>query len=309
MRFRVLGPLRVRSGAGWVSVPATQQRVVLAVLLAETGTTVSTDRLVDAVWAERPPRRAVNTVQAYVMRLRRLLGDEGRHLLVTRGHGYEVILGRDDLDAAVFERLVSSGRQAVDTGRTDAGATRLAQALELWRGQAFSDVPAVEALAGWVTHLEQVRLTAQEDQLGALLDLGRHETAVDQLYGLVEESPLRERRWALLIRALTGCDRRAEALAVFQRVRQVLRTELGLEPGPQLRELQRTILAEDPVTVARPVVAPAQLPADVVRFTGRADQLVRLDGLLRVDRSEPATAVVISAIAGTAGVGKTNPEE
>ena len=254
MRFRVLGPLRVRCDAGWRPVPARQQRVVLAVLLADAGATVSTERLVEAVWADRPPRRAVNTVQAYVMRLRKLLDDRGRRIIATRDPGYELALGRDDLDAAVFERLVGSGRQAMDAGCADAGAARLAQALALWRGPAFCDVPAVASLTGRMTHLEQMRLAAEEDHLAALLALGQHAAAVDRLYRLVEDDPLRERRWALLMRALTGCHRRGEALEVFQRVRRVLQTELGIEPGPQLCELQRTILATHrprPATMSR----------------------------------------------------------
>jgi DNA-binding SARP family transcriptional activator len=239
MRFRVLGPLLVWHGSGWVPVPAEQQRVVLAVLLAEAGSAVSTDRLVDAVWADRPPQRAVNTVQAYVMRLRRLLGEDGHCLITTRGRGYELVAGRDDLDATVFERLVSSGRQEIDAGRVETGAARLAQALELWRGRAFADVPTVSSLTCRVTHLEQARLAAQEDHLAALLDLGRHATVVDELHRLVEDSPLRERRWALRMRALAGCGRRAEALEAFQQARRVLQAELGLQPGPQLCELQR----------------------------------------------------------------------
>ncbi|HEU4346845.1 MAG TPA: AfsR/SARP family transcriptional regulator [Actinoplanes sp.] len=244
MRFRVLGSLMVRNGAGWVPVPAEQQRVVLAVLLTEGGAVVSTERLVDAVWAERPPRRAVNTVHAYVMRLRQRLGDEERRLIVTRCRGYELLLDRDDLDATIFEHLVSSGRLAMDTGQTKEAATRLSRALALWRGPAFADVPAIPSLTGRTAHLEQERLTAQEDRLVALLDLGRHGAVVDELFRLVEETPLREQRWALLMRALAGRGRRAEALAVFRRASLVLRSELDIAPGPQLRELRRAILTE-----------------------------------------------------------------
>jgi DNA-binding SARP family transcriptional activator len=207
---------------------------------------VSTERLVDAVWADRPPRRAVNTVQTYVMRLRRLLGEDGHRLITTRGRGYELVAGHDDLDAGVFELLLSSGRQEIDAGRAETGVTRLAKALALWRGPVFADVPTIPLLAGRVTRLEQLRLAAQEDHLATLLDLGRHETAVSELHRLVEDAPLRELRWALLMRALAGCGRRAEALEAFQQARRVLRAELGMEPDPRLRELQRAILAETP---------------------------------------------------------------
>src|SRR5574342_296206 len=139
MRFRMLGPLRVRAGTGWVPVTAEKQRVLLAVLLADAGRVVSTDRLVDAVWGERTPRRAVNAVQVYVLRLRRLLGDD---LLVTRGHGYELVIGRDDVDAVVFERLVATARRELEHGRLEVGAGRLARALALWHGPVLADVPA-----------------------------------------------------------------------------------------------------------------------------------------------------------------------
>jgi DNA-binding SARP family transcriptional activator len=316
MRFRMLGPLLVRTGAGWTPVAAGQQRVVLAVLLADAGRAVSTERLVDAVWGDRPPRRAVNTVQAYVLRLRRLLGDG---VVATRGRGYELVAGRDDIDAGVFERLISAGRRELAAGRAEPGATRLGRALALWRGPVFADVPASPSLTVQVVHLDQLRQAAEEDHVAALLDLGQHAEVVETLNRLAEEAPLRERRWTLLIRALGGCGRRAEALEAFHRARRVLRSELGLEPGPELREAQRAVLTGGgpqapaaPDAVRQAAAVPAQLPADVAGFTGRATQLERLDAVLPAgDRSETSTepstgtAVVISAIAGAAGVGKT----
>src|SRR5262249_54533035 len=159
---------------------------------------------------------------------------------------------------------------------------RLARALALWRGPAFADVPASPLLTERVAHLEQKRLTVEEDHLAALLDLNRPAQVVDELHRLVEQSPLRERRWALLIRALDRCGRRGEALDAFHRARQVLRDELGLEPGAELRQVQRTILADDPPqepVAAWPTPVPAQLPADVAAFTGRAEALKQLDSL------------------------------
>ncbi|MFL6145455.1 MAG: BTAD domain-containing putative transcriptional regulator [Labedaea sp.] len=309
MRFRMLGPLRVRTGAGWMPVAAAQQRVVLAVLLANIGRVVSTERLVDAVWADRAPRRAVNTVQAYVMRLRRLLGDDRGSLIVTRGGGYELRAVDDHVDAVLFERLVGMGKRELDRGRPETGAGRLAKALALWHGPVLADVPASAELAPRAAQLEQVRLAAEEDHSAALLELGRHAEVVENLRRLVQDSPLREQRWALLISALDRCGRRADALDAYQRARRLLREELGLEPGPQLRQAQRTILAADaprpPVVTARLPVVPAQLPPDVVGFTGRDEDLAWLDGLLHTEGDEPATAVVIAAVGGMAGVGKT----
>jgi DNA-binding SARP family transcriptional activator len=191
MRFRMLGPLLVRTSAGWVPVAAEQQRIVLAALLTEAGRTVSTERLTDAVWGECPPRTAVNTVHAYVMRLRRLLG-EG--VLLTRGHGYELAVGESDVDAIVFERRATSGRSALDRGQLEAAQTRLTEALALWRGAVFADVPASPSLTARVSQLEQMRLATEEDRVGVLLDLGRHAQAVTELYRLVDQSPLREGR-------------------------------------------------------------------------------------------------------------------
>lgn len=359
MRFRILGPLRVRTGGGWEPVAAERQRLILAVLLADAGRAVSIESLVDAVWGERPPAGATNTVRVYVMRLRRQLGDG---VLNTRGRGYELLAGPNDIDAGVFQRLASSGRSEVDNGRPQTGAARLAKALALWRGPAFADVPASPSLTSRAAYLEQLHLSAQEDHIAALLDLDRHAEVVDELHHLVEQSPLRERRWALLMRSLHRCGRRAEALDAFHRAREVLNDELGLDPGPELRELQHAILADEldrlterpsvevtaakvttaelaavkvaaaDVTMAETTAAqttaaemakaeltaaevtavevtaaerpamekPAQLPADVLGFTGRDAHLARLDMLPRNEDQ-----AVVAAVTGTAGVGKT----
>lgn len=304
MRFRILGPLRVRTSEGWEPVAAERQRLILAVLLADAGRAVSIENLVDAVWGEHPPAGATNTVRVYVMRLRRLLG-EG--VLNTRGRGYELLAGPNDIDAGVFQRLASTGRNEVDKGRPQVGALRLAKALALWRGPAFADVPASPCLTGQVAYLEQLHLSAEEDHISALLDLGRHTEVVDELHRLVEQNPLREKRWALLMRSLHGCGRRAEALDAFHRAREVLLDELGLDPGPELRELQRAILAEEVppsrsslMVSERDQPTPAQLPADVLGFTGREAHLQRLDSLPCQENQS-----MVAAVTGPAGVGKT----
>ena len=301
----MLGPVRVHDGTDWVPVAADRQRLVLAVLLAEVGRAVTVDLLVDALWGDRPPGGATNTVRAYVMRLRRLLGDS---VLATRSRGYELVTGRDDVDAIVFERLTAAGRQDLTGRRPEAGVARLARALALWQGPVLADVPPCPTLATRVAHLDHLRLAAEEDHAAALVELGRSADAVERLYRLVDEQPLREQRWVLLMRALDLSGRRGEALEAFQQARRILRDELGLEPGPQLRGLQAAVLTieppRDPAIVLRaPVVA--QLPADVVGFTGRDGELKQLDALLSAGDDPQATAVVISAIAGMAGVGKT----
>jgi DNA-binding SARP family transcriptional activator len=312
VRLRMLGPVRVWSGDGWMPVAALQQRLLLATLLVDAGQVVSTQRLMYEVWGDRPPRTALKTVHAYVMRLRRLLGDDGARLLVTRDHGYALVIGEGDLDAWEFERLVETGQKELAGGRPDRAAERLSEALVLWQGPALADLPESTTRAARVAQLEQVRLVAIEDHLTALLELDRHAEAEGQLHRLVEEHPLRERLWALLMQAQRAGGHRAEALATYQRARRLLREELGLDPGASLQQLQRDILADDDRPLSTPpstspvAMVPAQLPADVYGFTGRHDQLKDLDALLPgTDGGVGTTAVVISAIAGTAGVGKT----
>lgn len=303
----MLGPLRVRTGDGWARVAAEQPRVVLAVLLAEAGRTVSTERLVDAVWEDRPPRTAANTVAAYVLRLRRLAGAD---VLVTRARGYELVARDGDIDAVVFERSLAAARRELHMGRLESGAVRLAGALAWWPGPepALADVPPRAALEARVAHLDLLRQGAVEDHLGALLDLGRHAEVVDDLYRLTGEQPLRERRWELLMTALQRCDRRVDALAAYAQLRRLLAAELGVEPGARLRLLHRAIVAGHeparPMAAGRPLAVPAQLPADVAGFTGRARELERLDAMLAAT-DDAAGAAAVSVLAGAAAVGKT----
>lgn len=308
VRFRMLGNLQVWDGTAWSSVRADQPRIVLAVFLTEAGRVVSTDRLVDEIWGERPPRAAVATVQGYVSRLRRLLGPGAGGPLVTRGRGYELAVRDGDLDVEVFERLVESGRRSLADGGMEAAVARLSEALALWDGPALADVPPTPTVAAQVTRLEQSRLDALEERLGALLELGRHAEAVGELGRLVDEHPLRERLWARFMLALHRCGRRAEALMAYQRARQMLVAELGVEPGPELRRMQKAILDDAP-DLAGPVqlgfptvrqVPPAQLPAGVTGFTGRGAYLRRLDAMV----AQTGTVVIV-AVDGTAGVGKT----
>jgi DNA-binding SARP family transcriptional activator len=298
--------LRVWDGSGWSPVPAAQQRVLLAILLVEAGQVVSTERLVEELWGTSPPKRAASTVQVYVGRLRRLLGP-GADQLVTRGSGYQLVVADGEVDAHEFDRGVAVGQDARGQGRLGDAVDRLTDALSLWQGPAMADVPASPAVAGEVARLEQRRLTALDDRIGVQLDLGRYAEVVDELAKLVAENPLQERLHAQYMLALYRDGRRADALEAYQHARRVLVAELGLEPGAQLRRLQKTILDDDwamagPTELGVPAThrAPAQLPADVAGFTGRTEYLRRLDALV----AQPGT-MVIAAIDGTGGVGKT----
>lgn len=311
MRFRLLGPLRVWDGATLLPIRAAQQRVVLSVLLIETGQVVSLDRLVDEVWGERPPRGAVTVLRGYVMRLRRMLGGNGHGSVLTRPGGYELVTADDDVDALVFQRLVASGRSALSKGAGDRAVAELSQALVLWRGHALADVPTSPTIAGYVTGLEQARLAALEDKVDGQLSLGRYGDVVAEVERLVNLHPLRERLWEHLVLALYRSGRRAEALGAYQRARAVLTTELGLEPGNRLQELQQDILAgnDQPsgkttfsgVTPATKSVVPRQLPADTTAFTGRLKELRELDAVSQTS-GPPLNAAVIT---GAAGIGKT----
>lgn len=307
MLFQTLGPLRVWDGTVWSPVRAAQQRVVLAVLLAEAGRVVATERLIAEIWGEQPPRAAGSVLRGYVMRLRRQIGPgHAGAALLTRTDGYELVVEEGAVDAAVFDHLVAAGRRALAGGDLGGGASRLAEALGLWHGPALGDVPAVPVVTAQAARLEQARLSVTEDWLGVQLDLGRHDEVIDDLNRLVAEQPLRERAWGCLMVALYRAGRRADALDAFQRARRLLVAELGLEPGPQLRELQHSILSDalpgpsSSVAAAPPPgwVVPAQLPADVAGFVGRERYLRRLDGC--------QAGGCLVGVTGSAGVGKTS---
>lgn len=307
MRFRILGPMRVWDGTAWAAIKAAQQRQVLAILLIEAGRAVTTDRLIDELWGDRPPAAAVGTIQGYILRLRRLLDDSQHRQLVTRGRGYQLTIEPDALDALVFERRVERGRQFLAEADPQAAAAELSEGLALWRGGPFADVSGSALVTAEATRLEQIRLSALEDHLGAQLDLGRHGSAVDELARLAREYPLREQLWGHLLLALHRCGRRAEALDAYQEARHFLVDELGIEPGQALRDLQLAILNEDgrlsapppPRSKAPGVVTPAQIPASAPGFTGRHGYLSQLDALIAPEGAG------IAVITGIAGAGKT----
>lgn len=312
MRFRLLGPLRVWNGSEWSSIRAPQQRVVLALLLLEAGGLVSSDRLIDEIWRDRPPPTAATVLRGYVMRLRRAIGSGTDGPLVTGNGGYRLDVDGDEIDIQRFDRLVAAGRHAMARGAPEPAARRLSEALMLCRGRPLADVPATATVAAQVARLEQARLAATEEYFGARLESGRHLDVVAALQRLVEEHPLRERLWAQLMLALDRCGRRGEALDVYQRARKVLATELGVDPGPQLRDLQQAILsagghptAELPGAQRSVIqVMPNCLPADHPAFAGRGADLRHLTAVLDAAAAGRSTTPVI-VVTGAAGVGKT----
>lgn len=301
MRFQLLGPLRFRGADSvWRPVPAAQQRVVLAVLLAQTGQAVSADRLIAEIWGERPPRTALRTLQGYVFRLRRMLGDP-EDSLETRDGGYALRVDDDDVDALVFERLAAAAK----AGPPREAESYLSRALALWRGPVFADVPSGSVMSAYAARLERSKLDVSEDWLEALLALDRPEVVAAEAQRLVTAHPLRERLHEQLVLSLYRCGRRAEALECYQQAREALISELGVEPGPRLRQLHHDVLNDEPHLAGdrpRTVTAsvPAQLPPDIPGFIGRDVDLKYLDELLRAN-----PAPVLVTVAGPPGVGKT----
>jgi DNA-binding SARP family transcriptional activator/tetratricopeptide (TPR) repeat protein len=329
VEYRILGPLEV-TGDRPVDLGGRTQRTLVAVLLANAGRLVSLRYLVDAVWDDRPPGTARRQVQNYVAALRRGLAEAGAResVIETVESGYRLRPGPGELDAQVFADRVADGQRlaggAVSAGgagpaRREEAAARLRSALELWRGPALFGLTgrAVEAAAAV---LDEQRLAAVEACLDLELALGRAGHLVGELTELVTAHPLRERLVGQLMLALHGTGRRPEALEVYARHRAVLADELGLDPGGALRQIHAAVLGADrpdaatappspAVSVPAAAAAPAQLPPDVAGFTGRVEHLKTLDDLLpdlqMIGSDGPATAVVVAAIAGLPGVGKT----
>ncbi|WP_153036175.1 BTAD domain-containing putative transcriptional regulator [Amycolatopsis sp. YIM 10] len=282
MEFEVLGPMRVRRADGPSQPSGKLQRILLGVLLTRANRPVPVDVLTDALWGERADRRAAQKLQLHVHRLRGLLGEPGRLVFDSGGYLLRVLPG--ELDAERFESL--SG-EAVD----DPALAR--KALDLWQGTPFDglDVPL---LTDEARRLAETRLNLLEALFEAELNAGRHLAVVGELGALAAAHPLRERLHALLVRALYRGGRQADALAACRTARRVLRTELGLEPGPELRELEQAIFEGRETEPAGPSPVPAQLPAQARGFTGRERELAELDEL-----------APLSVITGTAGAGKT----
>lgn len=258
LRFRVLGPLEVWTGQDWSGIGAPKWRALLAVLLLNRGQAVSTDRLIAELWGDHPPDRAANLVSVYVLRLRRVLGDPDGHVLTTRAPGYQLRLQPGELDAEYFETLAGQGRKALAEGDFPRAGGILAEALGLWRGPVLADVPPTALVTAEAERLEECRLTALELRIDADLGCGMHAELVPELRRLLSDQQLREGVWALLIRALDGAGRHAEALAAYGQAREVISEELGVDPGPELQRLHQAMLDADAAAQGTPATRAAQ---------------------------------------------------
>jgi DNA-binding SARP family transcriptional activator/tetratricopeptide (TPR) repeat protein len=331
--FGILGPLLVAGETGGeVPVAGGRLRVLLAALVVRANQVVPVDELAEIIWDGAPPAEAARTVRRYVVRLRRAVGPELAGRIVTRAPGYVCQADGDEVDLLRFEGLCRQGGAAVREGSWPRAARLLGEALELWRGAPLADAESQLLRDAQVPRLEQLRLQALEERIEADLHLGRHRKLVPELVALVGEHPLRERGHTQLMLALYRSGRQGEALAAYQQARRLLVAELGVEPAAELRELHRQILAADPALNppspaggdgtaepgdesaaegAGPVggeVVSRQLPAAIAHFTGRAGAFEALDELAEKAAGGgggAGGAVVISAIGGTAGIGKT----
>jgi YVTN family beta-propeller protein len=254
--FRLLGPLEVSDGDDPLPIGEGRQRAVLVLLLLHRNETVSSERLVDALWGETAPPTATKVLQNYVGQLRRALHDREGRRLRTRDHGYLLEVRDDELDVQRFERLVDEGGEAFAAGQPADAAVRLREALALWRGPALAEVAYEEFAGPEVVRLEERHAAAIEQRIDADLALGRHADVVAELEGLVARHPLRERLRAQLMVALYRCGRQADALEAYGAARRALIDELGVEPGPALRDLHAAILRQDPNLAPAPAAWP-----------------------------------------------------
>lgn len=311
MEFRVLGPLEVTRAGRALRLGAARERSVLAILLLNANGVVAVDSVVDQLWPDAPPESAVHAVHVSISRLRRVLDDGGARRIETRKPGYLLRVQSGELDLHVFQRLCREGRSLAAEGDPESASALFGEASALWRGPALADLAEEPFARAAAAHLAEARMEALEERIAADLELGRHARLVAELEEWVAVDPLRERLRAQLMQALYGCGRQADALAVFRETRALLVDELGIEPGPELREVEASILAWDARTDrTRPGFdGQAQLPMDTASFTGRTQEVDQILALVATagdgELDSTPGLIAICAMDGMAGIGKT----
>ena len=260
MRFSLLGPLVVTaSSGGRAALSGPRLRILLAALLLHANVPVSADELAEAVWDGSPPPGSVSTLRSYVRRLRRVLGDDAPRI-ATHGSAYVINIDPSELDVLEFEALCRDTRAALAACKWSDAAATATRALRLWRAAPLLDAPSEALRSEFVPRLERLRLQLIEDRFEAGLRLGQHQELISQLVNMTSRYPLQERFHAQLMLALAGTGQRAEALRAYRDAREVLVAELGIEPGPELRDIHRQILAGDAVQMTKRADGPAPAP-------------------------------------------------
>jgi predicted ATPase/DNA-binding SARP family transcriptional activator len=297
IEFRILGSVEAVGDDGPVALGGPKQRALLAVLLLNANAVVSRDQLVDALWGDEPPRSAVSSLQVYVHGLRQALGAKR---IERQGTGYRLRLDPAELDLARFERLVEQAAAALASGRAADAAEDLRGALALWGGEPLADLADEPAYTAASPQLAERRLRAVDLLHDAELALGRHDDLVPELERLIAAEPFRERLRAQHVLALYRSGRQADALAACRAARSLLLEELGVDPGPELQELERRILRHDPELAAPDAAGPPrlQLPTPPTPLVGRRLEVAAVAALLRDE-------VRLVTLTGPGGAGKT----
>ncbi|WP_245687383.1 BTAD domain-containing putative transcriptional regulator [Streptacidiphilus griseoplanus] len=316
MRFALLGPLEARRGGTPLDLGPPKRRVLLIRLLLAEGRPVPAEQLCQDLWEGHPPSGAASSLHAHISRLRSSLepqrtGRGGHTLLVSSQVGYALHAARESRDTARFEDAVDRARQLLARGRTEAARQEVAAALRLWRGAALGDAVRYSFAAREIDRLEEIRQSAEEMYAAILIQQGEPERAVVTAERLTSAAPLREASWALLMRALYLSGRPTAALQRYQEFRTLLGEELGLDPGPALRELQVAVLRHDTAAVSGPPPLHAVSPrrtADMgaLPLVGRDVELDRLGALVPAAAAGRTQWAVIS---GPRGAGKTRLAE
>jgi DNA-binding SARP family transcriptional activator len=307
LKYGVLGPLEVRDGERTIDLGSRKQRAVLALLLIHARRVVSVDALIDGLWGEAPPATAQGTLQAYISNLRKILEPERSRgeapaVVVSQPPGYMIDVPEEDLDASLYESLAARGSALSGEGRFEKALKVLDDALALWRGPAYGDFTFEPFAREEIARLEELLMNVVENKVEAELALGRHRMLIGELRRWVEKEPLRERLRADLAIALYRDARQAEALATLREGREYLADELGIDPGPQLRDLEERMLNQDP---ALQWIAPPEQAMQVEDEQGLVGRRPELEVLSRAAQSARAGRGRILLIAGEPGIGKT----
>jgi predicted ATPase/DNA-binding SARP family transcriptional activator len=293
LEYRVLGPVEVVLEGPPLSVKGKKPRALLALLILRRNEPVPTELLIEDLWGDKAPATAANTLQVYVSQLRKIVGDR----LTREGSAYRLRIDPGELDAQRFEQLAEEGDAALRRRSFREASELLGEALALWRGPALADLRYESFAQGETARLDELRLVANENRIEADLGLGRHDQVIGELEALIAEQPLRERLRSVHMLALYRAGRQADALEAYQQARQTLLDELGLEPGPELRELEQAILRHDEALSRRPLPQ-SNVPVPASTLVGRRRELDEVTNALR----GPTRVLTLT---GPGGSGKT----